>query len=136
MRISKCTAGLVRRFAARRSFRVLGVLAALGLLSMLHALPAGAVADSPRWPAVPTGKAPVFMAGAYAVDVTPTNLPVIVNGGFLSQTADKVHHRLHARWLVLDNGRTRVALGVLDTCVIPGEFADAVRLRAEKVTGI
>jgi hypothetical protein len=82
------------------------------------------------------GAARVFLAGAYAVDVTPTNLPVIVNGGFLSQTADKIHDRLHARWLVLDDGRTRVALGVLDTCVIPGEFAEAVRSRAEKLTGI
>ena len=54
----------------------------------------------------------------------------------LTDTVDKVHDRLHARWLVLDDGRTRVALGVLDTCIIPGEFADAVRSRAEKLTGI
>jgi hypothetical protein len=77
-----------------------------------------------------------FRAGAFAMDVTPTNFPVIVNGGFLSQTADKANDRLHVRWLVLDDGRTRVALGVLDTCVIPGEFADAVRTKAAQVTGI
>ena len=75
-------------------------------------------------------------AGAFAMDVTPTNFPVIVNGGFLAKTADKVHDRLHARWLVLDDGKTRVALGVLDTCVIPREFADEVKARATKLTGI
>jgi hypothetical protein len=81
-------------------------------------------------------QAQVFRAGACAYDVTPTNLPVIVNGGFLSQTATAVQDRLHVRWLVLDDGRTRVALGVLDTCIIPREFADVVRARAHKLTGI
>jgi hypothetical protein len=108
----------------------------LGLLATVVAPETGAARDLFKRPPVRAGKAQVFLAGANAVDVSPTNLPVIVNGGFLSQTAAKVHHRLHARWLVLDDGRTRVALGVLDTCVIPGEFADAVRSRAEKVTGI
>lgn len=82
------------------------------------------------------GAGKVFRAGSVAMDVTPTSFPVIVNGGFLSKTADKVHDRLHVRWLVLDDGRTRVALGVLDTCVIPGEFADEVKARARKLTGI
>ena len=77
-----------------------------------------------------------FCAGAFAMDVTPTNFPVIVNGGFLAKTADKVHSQLHVRWLVLDDGRTRLALGVLDTCVVPVEFADAVKARATKLTGI
>ena len=65
-----------------------------------------------------------FRAGAFAMDITPTNFPVIVNGGFLSKTADKVHSPLHVRWLVLDDGRRRVALGVMDTCLFPVEFAD------------
>jgi hypothetical protein len=77
-----------------------------------------------------------FRAGASATDVTPEQLPVIVNGGFLSKTADKVHDRLHMRWLVLDDGSTRVALGVLDNCLIPAEFADEVKSRAEAVTKI
>ncbi len=83
-----------------------------------------------------TSHAKTFRAGAFAMDVTPTNFPVIVNGGFLAKTADQVHSPLHVRWLVLDDGRTRVALGVLDTCVIPVEFADAVKARAQKLTGI
>lgn len=77
-----------------------------------------------------------FRAGVFAMDVTPTNFPVIVNGGFLAKTADKVHSQLHVRWLVFDDGQTRVALGVLDTCAVPVEFADAVKARATKLTGI
>ena len=74
--------------------------------------------------------------GACALDVTPTQFPVIVNGGFLSATAGRANDRLHVRWLVLDDGETRVALGVLDTCVIPREFGDAVKARARAATGI
>ena len=80
--------------------------------------------------------APPFRAGAFALDVTPTNFPVIVNGGFLSKTASEIHDRLHVRWLVLDDGPARVALGVLDTCLIPAEFANEVKARAAKLTGI
>ena len=85
---------------------------------------------------VPSAVAKEFRAGACAFDVSPTTLPVIINGNFLSALADQVHHRLHVRWLVLDNGRTRVALGVLDTCLIPTELADSVRASAAKASGI
>lgn len=78
----------------------------------------------------------IFRAGAYAMDVTPTNFPVVVNGGFLATSATQVNDPLHVRWLVLDDGATRLALGVLDTCLIPVEFADAVKARAQEVTGI
>jgi len=88
------------------------------------------------WPAGAAVPEKIFRAGASATDVTPTNFPVIINGGFLSKTADKVHDRLHVRWLVLDDGAVRVALGVLDNCLIPAEFADEVRARGAKVTGI
>ncbi len=83
-----------------------------------------------------TAAARTFRAGAYAMDVTPANFPVTVNGGFLASTAARVSDRLHVRWLVLDDGASRVALGVLDTCLIPAEFADAVKARASKATGI
>ncbi|MHC4198743.1 MAG: LamG domain-containing protein [Planctomycetota bacterium] len=70
------------------------------------------------------------------MDVSPTEFPVIVNGGFLSKSAGQVRDPLHVRWLVLDDGTMRIALGVLDTCLIPVEFADAVKARAKEVTGI
>ncbi|MCR9117235.1 MAG: hypothetical protein NXI22_09860, partial [bacterium] len=40
-----------------------------------------------------------FQAGAYAIDITPLELPVIVNGGMLSRTTDTIVDRLHARCL-------------------------------------
>ena len=87
-------------------------------------------------PAHANPSAHTFRTGAFAMDVTPTNFPVIVNGGFLAVKADHANDSLHARWLVLDDGATRVALGVLDTCLIPREFADEVKARATKLTGI
>lgn len=48
---------------------------------------------------------PVFRAGAFAIDVTPLELPVIVNGGMSERLVDKIEDRLHARCLVLDDGK-------------------------------
>ena len=42
-----------------------------------------------------------FRAGAAAVDVTPRQLPVLVNGGMLSRTANQVKAPLTARAIVL-----------------------------------
>ena len=78
----------------------------------------------------------VFRAGAFAIDVTPTNFPVIINGGFFAVHAEKAHDRLHARCLVLDDGETRVGLCVLDTCIIPREFADEAKREIQKATGL
>ncbi len=78
----------------------------------------------------------VFRAGASVIDVTPTTFPVIVNGGFFAANATKANDRLQARCLVLDDGGTRVALCVLDTCLIPREFADEAKREIQKVTGL
>jgi hypothetical protein len=61
----------------------------------------------PRLSSTSKAETPGFRAGAAAVDITPTKLPVIVNGGFLERTADQVHDRLMSRALVLDDGSTR-----------------------------
>jgi len=77
-----------------------------------------------------------FQAGAFAVDITPTKLPVIVNGGFLSRTVEKVNDPLHARCLVLDDGMERIALVVVDTCMVPTSLADDAKRLIEKGTNI
>ncbi|MBL7134523.1 MAG: hypothetical protein ISS78_10530, partial [Phycisphaerae bacterium] len=56
-----------------------------------------------------------FRAGAAAVDVTPQELPVIVVGSMLSRTATEVHTPLFAKAIVLDDGRTRLAIVVVDS---------------------
>jgi hypothetical protein len=77
-----------------------------------------------------------LQAGAYAMDITPTNFPVIVNGGFLSRTASTVSDRLHARCVVLDNGHTRIALVIADSCMLPRELIDTAKALIEANTGI
>jgi len=72
-------------------------------------------------------------AGAAAVDVSPTKLPVIVNGGFLPRVAHKVIAPLYARAIVLDDGDTKLAMVVVDSCMVPrGVLDNAKTLAAEK----
>ena len=77
-----------------------------------------------------------FRAGACAIDITPTKFPVIVNGGFLANRAGKAHDRLHARCLVLDDSRVRLAIVVVDNCLMPRELLDEAKALAHKACGI
>ena len=77
-----------------------------------------------------------YRAGAAKVDITPAAFPVRVNGGFLEKTATQAHDRLHARALVIANGHERVAICVVDTCMLPRELIDAAKTAAAKATGI
>ena len=73
--------------------------------------------------------------GAMAVDVTPTQFPVIVNGMFEERTADRDVDPLFARAFVLDDGATRIAIVVVDSCMLPRELLDEAKTRASKLTG-
>jgi hypothetical protein len=75
-------------------------------------------------------------AGAFAQDVTPEKFPVSVNGGFADRKAASAHDPLHARCIVLGDGNTKVAIVVVDSCMIPKELMDAAKQLAEKKTGI
>jgi hypothetical protein len=77
-----------------------------------------------------------FRAGAYAQDITPQKFPISVNGGFQDRQAVRAHDPLHARCLVLEDGRTKLALVVVDSCMIPREILDKAKALAEKKTGI
>jgi len=78
----------------------------------------------------------VFRAGAYAVDITPREFPVLVNGGMLEGKATGVTDPLYARCLVLDDGTRRVVIAVVDSCVVLRELLDRAKALAEKATGI
>lgn len=78
----------------------------------------------------------VFKAGAAVVDISPANFPVIVNGGFLEATAKSKVDNLYARALVLDNGKNQIALVVVDTCMMPRDFLDSIKLMIQETTGI
>ena len=63
-------------------------------------------------------------AGAAKVDVTPQTLPVIRNGGFIEASDSKVVDPLHARCLVIDDRVTRLAIVVVDSCMLPRDLCD------------
>ena len=77
----------------------------------------------------------VLLAGVCAVDITPTYFPVS-STPHRDHQIFKVHDRLHARCLVLDNGQTRLAIVICDNNMIPREFFDSAKQRASAATGI
>ena len=105
-----------------RSGRI-ALLAAAGLAAAV--LPARAKDDRPA-----------LRAGAHAIDITPKTFPVIVNGSFLERRATRAVESLHARCLVLDDGKTRIAIAVVDVIGMPREMLDAVKEQVRKSTGI
>lgn len=78
----------------------------------------------------------VFRAGASEVDISPEKFPVIVNAMFTERTATNVVDRLYAKALVLDDGRTRVAFCVVDTCMMPRDLIDRAKAIAATAIGI
>jgi hypothetical protein len=75
-------------------------------------------------------------AGAYAMDITPTKFPIAVNGGFEARFATHVVDRLHARCLVLDDGKTRLAIAVVDSVGLTRDILDQAKEMARAETGI
>lgn len=75
-------------------------------------------------------------AGAAVIDVTPKQFPVIVNGGFLGRAVSDVKSRLSARAIVVDDGDIRLAIVVVDSCVLPRPFLDEVKQLATQRTKI
>ena len=77
-------------------------------------------------PAWAQDEAPVFRAGAATSNITPPLGQPIV-GGWRPIPATHVHDELHARCLVLDDGKTRVVFVVCDNVGIPREVFDRAR---------
>ncbi|MGB1817958.1 MAG: hypothetical protein ACPHJ3_21495, partial [Rubripirellula sp.] len=65
----------------------------------------------------------VFRAGAAMVDITPP-LGELVVGGFVPFPANAIHDPLHARCLVLDDGKTRIAIVICDNLGITRSVYD------------
>src|SRR5689334_3700504 len=68
-----------------------------------------------------------FRAGAFLVDISPTNFPIIVNGMFTERSATNTADPIHARSLVLDDGVTRIAITVVDTCMMSRDLIDRAK---------
>ncbi|MBX7208089.1 MAG: neutral/alkaline non-lysosomal ceramidase N-terminal domain-containing protein [Verrucomicrobiaceae bacterium] len=83
-------------------------------------------ADAPKAP---------LMAGAATSNITPEIGGDII-GGFLPFPSTHIHDELHARCLVLDDGKARVALVVCDLLGIHRSVSLEARKLIEKETGI
>ena len=81
-------------------------------------------------------KQATLRAGACAIDVSPRTFPVLVNGGFLQSSVTKLSDPLFTRCLVLDNGTTKLAIVVVDSCMMPRELLDRAKAMASEKTGI
>src|SRR5436309_863792 len=93
-----------------------------------------AIASSSTAFAAQTAKS--FRAGAHLVDISPTNFPVIVNAMFTERSATNTADPLYARALVLDDGATRIAIAVVDTCMMDRGLLDRAKEIASQATGI
>lgn len=99
---------------------------------MRHILTAGLLAIGLLRPAA----AEPLRAGAAVVDISPPKLPALINGNFLEARSETIHDRLYARALVLDDGANRIALAVVDSCMMPRELLDHAKALASQETGI
>jgi len=86
--------------------------------------------------AEPTASPPGLHAGTALVEITPRTLPVLVNGGMLTRSIDRVKSPLHARAMVLASADQRVAIVVVDSCMLPRVVCDDVKRAAAASTGI
>lgn len=71
-------------------------------------------------------------AGAAAVDISPKDFPVNMPGGFNANMAEKSHDPLHARALVLDDGKIKVAIVIVDNLGVAREAIDEARFLASR----
>ncbi|MEX2171870.1 MAG: neutral/alkaline non-lysosomal ceramidase N-terminal domain-containing protein [Pirellulales bacterium] len=101
-------------------------------LLVFVALAAIAVANEPDRANAPK----MLRAGAFAIDITPTQFPVIVNGYFEERVAEGAVDRLFARALVLDDGATQLVLVIVDSLMLPRDLLDEVKSRASQRTGV
>ena len=78
----------------------------------------------------------LFRAAPVRSTSSPAAFPVLVNGGFLQNQATRLNDPVHAKCIVLDDGATRLAIVVVDICMMPRELLDRAKELARMKTGI
>jgi hypothetical protein len=79
---------------------------------------------------------PVFRAGVATVDISPTEFPRIIAGGFLEGRGEKLADKLFVRSFVLDDGKMKIAFAIVDTCMMEQSLIDEAKGIASKQCGI
>lgn len=78
----------------------------------------------------------VLRAGAAAVDITPQEFPLNMPGGFSANLAERAHDPFCARALVLDDGKLKLAMVVVDNLGVAPEVLEESKAIAQEKTGI
>jgi hypothetical protein len=107
--------------ANRRFTQILISLILLSPLAVSH----GAQKTPPR----------AFRAGAAASNITPP-LGELIVGGWKPYPARHIHDELYAKCLVLDDGKTQIAIVLCDNVGIPREVFDTAKTLIKKETGL
>jgi len=81
-------------------------------------------------------RASSLKAGAAAVDITPTQFPMNMPGGFSANMAEKAHDPFHSRALVLDDGKTTLAMVVVDNLGAGPDVLNEAKALAAAKTGM
>ena len=76
-----------------------------------------------------------FCAGAASSNITPW-LGVTINGNLQDAKAVHIHDELHVRCLVLDDGDSRVAFVICDSCLIPRDMVDEAKRQIHELTDL
>ena len=77
----------------------------------------------------------VFRAGAATSNITP-KIGSSINGNMKDVMVKQIHDETHARCIVLDDGKTKLAMLTVDLCMMYREELDAAKQRAHELTGI
>ena len=80
--------------------------------------------------------AATFRAGVATVDISPTEFPRIIAGGFLEGRGEKLADKLFVRSFVLDDGKMKIAFAIVDTCMMEQSLIDEAKGIASKQCGI
>ena len=75
-------------------------------------------------------------AGTAVVDITPTEFPLMPRGQFFPTALEKVNDPLNVRCIVLQSGETRIAMAVVDSCMVHREQLDPAKKAAADACGI
>jgi len=75
-------------------------------------------------------------AGTATIDITPTEFPLAPRGSHFPKPIDTVNDPLYVRCIVLQNGETRIAMAVVDSCMVHREQLAPAKKAAAEACGI
>lgn len=79
---------------------------------------------------------PTLQAGAAAVDISPQVFPINMPGNFRANYASQVHDPFHSRAVVFSDGKTTLAMVVVDNLGVDPGVLDEAKALAAKETGM